>query len=181
VAVDHRKTAAGTLAVVVADVVSTLARLGLAAVWLISGVLKAADPRQTYLAVSAYDVLPAGAVGVVAAALPFVEIALGVLLLIGFGTRPAAVASVVLLLAFVAGVGQAWARGLSIDCGCFGGGGPVDPGQTQYPQELARDVGFLLLAVWLVVRPRTVLSADGLLGRGVKRTERAEITVGQGG
>jgi uncharacterized membrane protein YphA (DoxX/SURF4 family) len=157
--------AAGTLALVVADVVGALARFGLAAVWLISGGLKAADPRQTYLAVAAYDVLPPGAVGMVAAALPFVEIALGLLLLVGFGTRPAAVASAVLLLAFVAGVGQAWARGLSIDCGCFGGGGPVDASQTRYPQELARDAGFLLLAVWLAVRPRTVLSADALFSR----------------
>jgi uncharacterized membrane protein YphA (DoxX/SURF4 family) len=164
---------AGTLAVVVAAVVGALARVVLAAVWLISGGLKAVDPHQTYLAVSAYDVLPAGAVGVVAAALPFVEIALGVLLLVGFGTRPAAVASALLLLAFIAGVAQAWARGLSIDCGCFGGGGPVDAGQTRYPQELARDVGLLLLAAWLVVRPRTVVSLDALFDRSDVRTGAA--------
>ena len=149
----------------VRDVLGTLVRVGLAAVWLISGGLKAADPEQTYLALSAFDVLPAGFVGPVAAALPFLELAIGVLLLVGFGVRPAAVASVVLLVAFVAGVGQAWARGLSIDCGCFGGGGPVDPSRTRYPQELARDLGFLLLAAWLVVRPRTVLAADALLRR----------------
>ena len=144
----------------VRDVVGTLARLGLAVVWLISGGLKAADPEQTYLAVSAFDVLPAGMVSLVAAALPFVELALGVLLLVGFGVRPAAVASLLLLAAFVVGVAQAWARGLAIDCGCFGGGGPVDPGQTRYPQELARDAGLLLLAAWLAVRPRTVLAVD---------------------
>ena len=159
--------AAGTLAAVARDVLGTLIRVGLAAVWLISGGLKAADPEQTYLAVSAFDVLPAGLVSPVAAALPFVELALGVLLLVGFGVRPAAVASAVLLVAFIAGVGQAWARGLSIDCGCFGGGGPVDPNDTRYPQELARDVGFLLLATYLVVRPRTLLAADTLLRRPV--------------
>jgi uncharacterized membrane protein YphA (DoxX/SURF4 family) len=152
--------------------VGTLARVGLAAIWLISGALKAADPPQTYLAVSAYEVLPVAVVGAVAAALPFVEIALGLLLLVGFGTRPAAVASTVLLAAFAAGVAQAWARGLSIDCGCFGGGGPVDPSETRYPQELARDVGFLLLALWLVIRPRTLLSADALLDRGSTRPPR---------
>lgn len=144
----------------VRDLIGTLARLGLAAVWLISGGLKVTDPEQTYLAVSAYDVLPAGLVGVVAAALPFVELALGVLLLVGYGVRPVAVASAVLLVVFVAGMAQAWARGLSIDCGCFGGGGPVDPAETRYPQELARDLGFLLLAAWLVVRPRTLLAMD---------------------
>lgn len=149
----------------VRDVVGTLVRVGLAAVWLISGGLKAADPEQTYLAVSAFDVLPVGVVGPMAAALPFVELAIGALLLVGFGVRPSAVASAVLLVAFIVGVGQAWARGLSIDCGCFGGGGPVDPSQTRYPQELARDLGFLVLAAWLIVRPRTMMALDTLLGR----------------
>ena len=46
--------------------------------------------------------------------------------------------------------------------GCFGGGGAVEPGRTTYGRELLRDVGFLLMAGWLVVRPRTlgVLSAQ---------------------
>jgi uncharacterized membrane protein YphA (DoxX/SURF4 family) len=146
------------------DVVGTLARFGLAAVWLVSGLLKAVDPDQTYIAVRAYDVLPDSGVEAVAALLPWVELALGVLLLAGIGTRLVAVLSAVLLLAFVAGVSQAWARGLSIDCGCFGGGGAVEPGETTYVQELLRDAGFLLLAGWLVVRPRTVLALDDRLG-----------------
>lgn len=139
----------------------TLARFGLAAVWLLSGVPKALDPDQTYVAVRAYDVLPPLGVELVAAVLPWLEIALAVLLLLGLGTRAVALVSAGLLLVFVAGVAQAWARGLSIDCGCFGGGGVVEPGRTAYVQELARDAGFLVLAVWLVVRPRTPVALDG--------------------
>jgi len=140
----------------VRDVVGTVARLGLAAVFLVSGVLKAIDPDGTYVAVRAYDVLPKAAVAVVAGVLPWLEIALGLLLLAGLATRAVAVAGAGLLLVFVAGVTQAWARGLSIDCGCFGGGGVVDPGQAAYGRELLRDAGFLLLAGWLIVRPRTL-------------------------
>ncbi|GAA3222191.1 DoxX family membrane protein [Pseudonocardia petroleophila] len=142
------------------DVVGTLARFGLAAVWLLSGVPKALDPDQTYVAVRAYDVLPTLGVELVAGILPWLEIALAVLLLLGLGTRAAAVVSAVLLLVFVAGVSQAWARGLSIDCGCFGGGGQVEPGQTAYVEELLRDTGFMVLAAWLVVRPRTLFAVD---------------------
>jgi hypothetical protein len=65
---------------------------------------------------------------------------------------------------FVVGVAQAWARGLSIDCGCFGGGGAVAPGDTAYLQELMRDTSFLVLAAWLIVRPRTLLSIDSRFG-----------------
>ena len=147
----------------VLDVVGTLARLGLAAVWLVSGTLKAVDPDQTYLAVRAYDVLPIKAVSVVADVLPWFEIALGLLLLVGLGTRIVAVLSAALLLVFMAGVTQAWVRGLAIDCGCFGGGGQVAADDTAYGLELLRDTGFLVLAGWLIVRPRTRLSVDGLL------------------
>jgi uncharacterized membrane protein YphA (DoxX/SURF4 family) len=145
------------------DVVGTVARLGLAAVWLISGTLKAIDPDQTYVAVKAYDVLPKSSLEVVAALLPWVEIAFGVLLLTGAGIRIVAVLSLLLLAVFMAGVAQAWARGLAIDCGCFGGGGAVDPGDTAYLQELLRDTGFAVLAGWLIVRPRTLASLDARL------------------
>jgi uncharacterized membrane protein YphA (DoxX/SURF4 family) len=153
----------------VLDVVGTVARLGLATVWLVSGVLKALDPDTTYVAVRAYDVLPRAAVGIVAGTLPWLEIALGVLLFLGLRTRLAAALSAGLLLVFVAGVTEAWARGLSIDCGCFGGGGAVPPGETAYGRELLRDAGFLLLAGWLVLRPRTLVALDERLLRKRER------------
>lgn len=150
----------------VLDAVGTVVRLGLAAVWLISGAIKAADPNQTVAAVRAYQILPAGAVAPVAAVLPFLELAFGVLVLVGIGQRLMGVLSAVLLLVYIAGVAQSWARGLTIDCGCFGGGGQVAAGQMQYPQEILRDIGFLVLAVWLAVRPRSLFSMDGWLRRG---------------
>jgi uncharacterized membrane protein YphA (DoxX/SURF4 family) len=141
-------------------------------VWLVSGGLKAIDPDQTYVAVRAYDVLPDGAVEVVAALLPWVELALGVLLLLGVGTRLVAIGSAVLLLVFVVGVTQAWARGLSIDCGCFGGGGQVAPGETAYVEELLRDTAFVALAAWLIVRPRTLFALDARLDARTTDFER---------
>jgi len=147
------------------DLIGTLARVGLAAVFLISGYLKAADLDQTYVAVNAYQVMPKPAVEVVAAVLPWFELALGLLVLIGVGTRLVAVISALLLLTFMAGVTQAWVRGLSIDCGCFGGGGDVAADKTSYGTELVRDTGFMILAAWLIVRPTTVLSLDERLAR----------------
>jgi uncharacterized membrane protein YphA (DoxX/SURF4 family) len=147
----------------VLDLIGLVVRLGLAAVWLVSGAIKASDLNQTYIAVQAYDLLPGSVSSVLAGALPFLELALGVLLLVGLGTRIVAVVSAVVLVAFIGAVAQSWARGLTIDCGCFGGGGQVAPGQTQYPQEIARDIGFLLLSVWLLVRPRSLASLDGWL------------------
>ena len=152
---DHRPDRSRVL-----DGVGLLARLGLAAVWLISGVLKASAPAETLVAVRAYRLLSPGTADVVAAVLPYLEIALGLLLFIGLATRLTAVLSALVLLVFIGGVISAAARGLSIDCGCFGGGGDVAAGQTDYAGEILRDTGFLLLAGWLMVRPRTPWSLD---------------------
>jgi uncharacterized membrane protein YphA (DoxX/SURF4 family) len=147
----------------VLDGVGTLARLGLAAVWLVSGAVKAADPNGTYAAVQAYDLFPTGVASLVAAVLPFLELALGLLVLAGIGVRLVGVLSGLVLIIYIAGIAQSWARGLTIDCGCFGNGGQVAAGQTHYPEEILRDIGFFGLAVWLAVRPTTWASADVLL------------------
>ena len=141
--------------------VSLGARLVLGGVMLVAGALKVTDPETAAQAVRAYEVLPASLAAPVGWGLPFLEIAIGLLLIVGFGVRPAAVAAGVFMVAFIAAVASAWARGLAIDCGCFGGGGPVDPDDTGYGLALLRDLAFLTAAVYLVVRPRTLFSLDG--------------------
>lgn len=145
------------------DAAGTVVRLGLATVWFVSGSIKAADAEQTWGAVHAYQLLPDPLVKAVAGVLPWFELALGLLLLLGVGTRLVAAISAGVLVLFMAAVTQAWARGLSIDCGCFGGGGTVAPDATSYGTELLRDTGFLVLAAWLMIRPRSWLALDGVL------------------
>lgn len=148
-----------------------LARLGLAAVWLYAGGSKIGDLAASGRAVNAYRILPYDAAMALGAALPFVELALGVLLLLGLATRLTAAVSAALLTVFVAGIISAWARGLAIDCGCFGGGGDLAAGQDpRYGTELLRDLGFLALAGILLVFPRTPAALDGWLV--AERTER---------
>ena len=137
----------------------------LAAVFLVSGAIKAGDARETIVAVRAYQLLPESLVGTVAAILPWFELALGVLLLVGLATRLAAILAGVVMVTFIAAVASAAARGLSIDCGCFGGGGEVAAGQTAYTEEILRDLAFLALAVYLAIRPDTPLSVDRVVHR----------------
>ena len=133
--------------------VSLAARLVLGAVLVVAGGLKVSDPEAATQAVRAYDLLPSALVAPVGWGLPFLEIAIGLLLIVGFGVRAAGVAAGVFMVVFIAAVASAWARGLAIDCGCFGGGGEVAPGETKYLQEILRDVGLLLLAAWLWLSP----------------------------
>lgn len=140
--------------------VSLVARLGLGAVMVVAGALKVSDPEAATQAVRAYELLPSGFDSIVGLLLPFLEIAIGLMLIVGYGIRPAAVAAGVFMVIFIAAVSSAWARGLAIDCGCFGGGGQVAPGQTKYLQEILRDVGLVLLAGWLFVFPSSKFALD---------------------
>ena len=144
--------------------IGVLARVVVGAVWVVAGALKLGDPAESVRAVRAYDLLPESLVPLVGHALPVLEIVVGVVLLLGLLTRWSAALSSLMLVAFIVGISSAWARGLSIDCGCFGGGGgPVKAAATQYPWDLARDTGLLLLSAFLVLRPGTPLSVDGVL------------------
>ena len=145
------------------ELVSLVARLVLGATFAVSGALKLVDPAESVRAVRAYRLLPEALAVPVGQGLPLLEITLAALLLLGYGTRLAAAAAGVLLVLFIGGVTSAWARGLAIDCGCFGGGGDIAPKDTRYLQEILRDVGLLLAAGWLVVHPGRHVSLDRLL------------------
>ncbi|GIF15460.1 MauE/DoxX family redox-associated membrane protein [Actinoplanes teichomyceticus] len=144
--------------------ISTVARLGLAAVWLVAGATKIGDLAESARAVNAYDLMPYDVAKVIGGIQPFLEIALGLLLLIGLSTRLTAAISAVLLVIFIAGIVSAWARGLRIDCGCFSSGGELAAGRdTAYGLDILRDLGFLALSGILLWRPRTRFSLDGVL------------------
>ena len=108
--------------------------------------------------------------------LPVLEVVVGVCLVLGLLTRVMAVASAVLFAAFVVGIASAWSRGLQIECGCFGGGGYREGASSEYPWEIARDAGLLLLSAYLVWRPRTKYALDTLL---FPSTEAVEAPAGR--
>ena len=142
---------------------STAARLILAGVWTWAGVAKIGDPDAAVRAVRAYDILPEALVKPFAWGLPFVELALAALLLLGLATRPAAWASAVLLLVFVGATASVWARGLQIDCGCFGGGGQAAADGPRYLREMGRDGLFLCLAVLVAAGAPSRFALDDVL------------------
>ena len=140
---------------------SLAGRLLLAAVFAAAAVTKVGDPPTMVRAVRAYQLVPEPAVRPLAYALPYVELGVAVLLLLGLGVRYAAVVSGRLLVVFLVGVASAWARGLSIDCGCFGGGGATD--DPQYTVEILRDSGLLVVAGVVALLPGSALSLDSAL------------------
>ncbi|MEV7279245.1 MauE/DoxX family redox-associated membrane protein [Streptomyces sp. NPDC093111] len=139
------------------------ARLVLAAAWCWAGWAKLQQPEQSVQAVRAYRILPESWVAPVGHGLPVLELGIAVLLLLGVRVRLAALLSTALLVTFVGAIAQAMQRGLAIDCGCFGGGGEVDPADTHYAKEILRDLGLICPGVWLLCRPRSRYALDNVI------------------
>ena len=141
------------------------ARLLLGGMLLVAGGLKAFVPAEAASAVAAYKILPNQLAHIVGYALPWLEIAVGLLLIIGISIRMAAVIAGGIMLLFIGAIISVWARGMLIDCGCFGGGGAIDPSKAAqvhrtYALEIARDTGLALMALYLYFFPYGLLSVE---------------------
>lgn len=149
------------------DWIGLLARLVLGGALLVAGLLKIGNLDGNVLSVRAYrlDFLPYSAIKAIGYGLPVLEIIVGLLLLLGLFTRVSALIGTLMMLAFIAGISSVWARGLSIDCGCFSQGGETD--SPKYLWEIIRDAIFAACGAWLVWRPRSPFSVDGWLFRPI--------------
>jgi len=140
--------------------IGLIARLTLGGVLFAAGYLKIDKPDISQMAVRSYEMLPISVANILGLILPPIEIALGVLLILGALTRVIAALGGFTMFVFIIAIAQAWARGLNIDCGCFGGGGTVAAEDTRYLQEILRDLGLVFLAAYLVRYPFTKFSID---------------------
>ena len=137
-----------------------LARLILGGVLLAAGGLKIGNLQKSAMSVRAYELLPIDLANFFGYVLPWIEIGMGLLLIVGAVVSIMGLLGALIMLAFVVAIAQAWARGLSIDCGCFGGGGEIDPGETKYLSTILRDLGFFLLGVYLYYFPKGRFGLD---------------------
>jgi len=95
--------------------------------------------------VQSYELLSPGGVSFVAHTLPFAEIILGLLLLVGWQVRIWASMITLILLGFVAVVSRAYLLHMNIDCGCFATREPL----TGY--TVLRDAALAVLALLVTI------------------------------
>jgi uncharacterized membrane protein YphA (DoxX/SURF4 family) len=137
----------------------------LGGVLLAAGGLKVFKPTESANAVAAYKLMPTELAHLIGYALPWLEVAIGLLLILGIMVRPAAILSGLIMVVFIGAIASVWARGMLIDCGCFGGGGEIDPSlasqvRRTYFIEIMRDLGLALTALYLYFFPYGKLSFE---------------------
>ena len=129
-----------------------LLQLVLGMVFVVAGGLKVVNPAQFAVAVGHYRLLPPGLDNLMALTLPGVEVLAGGLLLAGIWRRAAALVIAGLTVIFLGAIISALARGLNIECGCFG---TVNGGRIGW-ESLGLDATLLGLSAWLVWRLQKV-------------------------
>lgn len=129
---------------------STVVRVALGGVFLYAGILKIANPVAFAGSVAAYKLLPYFGNYLVAAVLPWLEAISGLLLVVGWRTRSAAVLTCMLNGVFMVALISTILRGLDIDCGCFQQGGDKTSAWT----AMGRDAVLLAMAISLLWKDR---------------------------
>jgi len=116
--------------------------------------------------------LPVWISNTVGYAMPIIEILLGLAILVGLWTRWTAALGGLMMLVYIVAISSAWARGLTISCGCFGPSHQLGEGEKpMYWLDILRDIGLLICAVWIFLFPKSPLSVDGWLAGPTTTTE----------
>lgn len=133
-----------------------LLRLAIGAIFIVAGVSKAGNAALFAAQIAGFRLLPEVLIAPLAVMLPYWEILLGALVIVGLFTRAAAWIAVLLLALFDLAIASAVVRGMSVSCGCFG---PNDATVTTWA-EVARDAVFVVLALIVALRPPGALALD---------------------
>lgn len=138
-------------------------RIIFGSVLLVAGGLKITDPYGSATSVRAYQILPVHIANFLGFVLPFIEVGLGIFLIIGIWVKYVSILSSAIMVIFVIAIAQAWIRGISLDCGCFGKGGLRDTQELpvwNYTIEILRDLALAVLGGYLFRFPQGKLGLD---------------------
>jgi len=135
--------------------ISLVLRVALGGIFVYAAYVKLREPWQLFaLAIDSYRMLPLKWVELVARTLPWVELIIGLALMVGRGLRVFATITSLVLLVFIGALLRAKLKGMEISCGCFGNNEPL----TWW--TLARDssmlIASLLVTAAAFVRQRKV-------------------------
>lgn len=118
-------------------------RIALGLIFLAAGALKIGHTEEFASEIAGFQLLAHPLIAPLALLLPFLELMIGVYLVLGLFTRFAAWFAAAEMAIFAGAIASAVMRGISTSCGCFG---PNDHTTTSWP-EVGRDAGFMLMGV----------------------------------
>lgn len=122
-----------------------IVRLIVGGIFIYSAFTKITDIDYFVKSLYNYRILPEESLNLFAILIPWLELIIGVFLVLGIFVRESAVLGGILMILFIAAIAMAMARGLDIECGCFG----TKDGSRVGLLRIIEDLGILLCFMWL--------------------------------
>lgn len=134
-------------------------RASLAGIFLYTGYIKLEFPLQFAAVLFGYKLFPDALILPLSHYFPWVEIALGILLLVGWKMRYVSIAACGLLMTFIFILAVTYLRGIDANCGCFSFEDRITP------FTIARDALIILPALYLAAEPALRARRDSSAAR----------------
>jgi hypothetical protein len=144
-------------------------QIALGAVFVAAAIPKILDPPAFAHMIYNYRLLPGGLINGLALVMPWIELCVGLALVLGVWKREAALVAGALLVVFLVAIGWNLVRGHAIDCGCFdvrSAGKSREELLTEMRWVLLRDIGLLILAAQVLAATSARAASSSRLSRG---------------
>ncbi len=141
-------------------VVSWIFRIFLGITFIYASWDKILHPEAFAQAIANYRILPSSLVGIMAVAMPWIELACGLFLICGLFVRSSALVIFLMFVMFTIALSSVVIRGINIDCGCFS---VTKAGDNITLGLIFRDLGYLILSLHVLFWDRGFLGLSSLL------------------
>lgn len=134
-------------------------RLLIGGLFVYASVNKIQAPEEFAIAIDNYHFLPQSLVNFWAITLPWVELAIGLFLILGVFVEASALISALLYLSFFIALSYALSKGLDIGCGCF----DLNDEKARISKiYLLRDFSLFLASVWILYGYRSRIAIENM-------------------
>ena len=131
------------------SIVILTARMLIGGILIYSSFEKFIDPSGFADAINNYHIIPFGLENSFAIILPWIELIIGICLILGVFIDGAAVIVIIIMVVFIIAITYAIISGYNIECGCG-----LKPGEMVGIQKIIEDSTYLILALIILKRPK---------------------------
>jgi len=126
-----------------------IARILIGGILIYSSLEKFIDPSGFASAINNYHIIPFGLENSLAIILPWIELIVGICLILGVFIDGAAFLVIIIMVIFISAITYAILSGYNIECGCG-----LKPGEMVGVQKIIENFTYLILAWMILKRPK---------------------------
>ena len=130
------------------SIIVLLARLQIGGIFIYASIEKIVNPGEFARAIDNYRIIPFGLENNIAIILPWLELVIGICLILGVFIDGASFLVIFIMMVFIIAISYAILRGYNIECGCG-----LTPGELVGMQKIIEDLTYVILAWMIIKRP----------------------------